>query len=401
MDLNVIRSLAKPSDTKIALLVMDGLGGLPVETGGKTELESARTPNLDVLAGESATGLHQVVGAGITPGSGPGHLSLFGYDPLKYQVGRGVLAALGVDFDLRPGDLAARGNFCTLDDAGRVTDRRAGRISTEKNRELCAILQQIEIPGVQVFVETVKEHRLLFVLRGEDLHDQITDTDPQSTGCKPLEPRALAREAEPTIHHVSRFLEEAKKKLADQHPANMLLLRGFAQRPDWPTFPEVFNLKAAAIAGYPMYRGVAKLLGMEALSTGSEVEEEFETLEKSWADYDFFYLHVKRIDSKGEDGDFDGKVALIEEVDAQLPRLLELDPDVVVVTGDHSTPAAMKYHSWHPVPVLMWSRHCRPDSVQEFGERACLAGSLGPRFPGPDLMPLAMGNALRLEKFGA
>jgi 2,3-bisphosphoglycerate-independent phosphoglycerate mutase len=401
MELDFIQQLVKPAETKIVLLVMDGLGGLPMEAGGLTELEAANTPNLDALAARGVCGLQQPVGPGITPGSGPSHLALFGYDPIKYQVGRGVLAALGINFDLKPKDVAARGNFCTIDDEGRVADRRAGRISTEKNKELCKILREIELPGVEVFVETVKEYRLLLVLRGEGLSGDIPDTDPQEVGEKPLEPTPLSPGAEKTARLVKEFVAQAREKLAGHHPANMVLLRGFSEHPSWPSMGDVFGLKAAAIAVYPMYRGVAKLVGMQILDTGEKVTDEFAVLEDRWNDFDFFYLHVKRIDSAGEDGDFERKVALIEEVDTQVPRLLDLNPDVVVVTGDHSTPSFLKYHSWHPVPVLLWSKQCRADGVDRFGERACMAGGLGPRIPGVDLMPLALANAMRLEKFGA
>jgi 2,3-bisphosphoglycerate-independent phosphoglycerate mutase len=380
---------------------MDGLGGLPWPDGGETALEAASTPHLDQLAARAICGLQQPVAPGITPGSGPGHLGLFGYDPLQYQVGRGVLSALGVDFDLQDGDVAARGNFCSVDEQGLVTDRRAGRISSEKGAELCALLDKIELPGVEVFVRPVKEYRFLLVLRGAELSGAIADTDPQELGVAPLRAEATSEAATESAAFVNQFISQAREKLADHHPANMVLLRGFSQHPTWPRFPDVFKVRAAAIAQYPMYRGVARLVGMEALPAGSEVPDEFEALRQHWDEYDFFFLHVKRIDSAGEDGDFARKVALIEEVDRLLPRLLDLEPDVVVVTGDHSTPALLKMHSWHPVPVLLWSRYCRADGVDRFGERACMAGGLGPRLPSFHLMPLAMANALRLAKFGA
>jgi len=401
MDLDFIKPLIKPANTKIVLLVIDGLGGLPREKNGKTELETAKTPNLDKLAEESICGLQQPVKTGITPGSGPGHIALFGYNPVKYQVGRGVLAAHGIGFNLKSGDIAARGNFCTVDENGNVLDRRAGRIPTEKNQELCKLLRNIKLPDTEVFIETVKEYRLLLVLRGNGLSGKLNDTDPQEVGKKPLEPKPLASEAEKTANLVKQFINQAKDVLKDQHPANMLLLRGFSEKPDWPTMKESFGLKSAAIAGYPMYRGLAKLLDMNLLETGNTINDEFTTLEKNWDSYDFFFVHIKKSDSAGEDGDFDRKVSVIEEVDKQIPRLLGLNPDVIIVTGDHSTPAVLKYHSWHPVPVLLWSKHCRHDNVKNFGERSCITGGLGPRFPAEDLIPLALANAKRLEKFGA
>jgi len=401
MEFDDIRSLAKKNDSKIVLMVIDGLGGLPQSPGGKTELETARTPNLDGLAKEGICGLHEPVRPGITPGSGPAHLGVFGYDPIKYRVGRGVLAALGIGFDLKHADVAARGNFCTVDDQGRVTDRRAGRIATEINEKLCKILSEIRLSEGEIFVQPVKEYRFLLVLRGDDLSGEIADTDPQETGVAPLAVRALSGKADKTVRLVTEFIDKAREKLAGHAPANMALMRGFSQRPDWPSFPDTFNVRAAAIASYPMYRGVASLVGMEVLKTGDHVEDEFATLEQSWKDYDFFYLHIKKTDSAGEDGDFDRKVKLIEDADSLVPRLRKLNPDVIVVTGDHSTPSMMKSHSWHPVPSLLWSKHCRPDAVTEFGEMACLAGALGARFPAIELMPLAMANAHRLEKFGA
>jgi 2,3-bisphosphoglycerate-independent phosphoglycerate mutase len=401
MDLDFIKTLVKPAETKIVLLVIDGLGGLPRKSDNLTELEAANTPNLDSLAKKGICGLQQPVGSGITPGSGPGHLGIFGYDPVKYKVGRGVLAALGIGFDLQPGDVAARGNFCTIDENGNVLDRRSGRIPTEKNKELCEVLRDIKLPGVEVFVETVKEHRCLIVLRGENLSGDIIDTDPQEIGKKPLQPQALSSDGAHTAELVSQFLDQVNNVLADQHPANMILLRGFSKKPNWPSMQEAFGLKSAAIAGYPMYRGVSKLIGMDILEIGSTIKDEFTTLENHWADYDFFYLHVKKTDSAGEDGDFDRKVSVIEETDREIPRLLNLNPDVIIVTGDHSTPSLMKAHSWHPVPVLIWSKLCRADKVDCFGERACITGGLGSRLPAIDLMPLALANAKRLEKFGA
>ncbi|MFP4070595.1 MAG: 2,3-bisphosphoglycerate-independent phosphoglycerate mutase [Desulfovibrionales bacterium] len=401
MTREIVQDLFKNAKSKLILFVMDGLGGIPGELDGTTELESAMTPNMDALAAASICGLHQPVAPGVTPGSGPSHLSLFGYDPVTYQVGRGVLSALGIDFPLQPGDVAARGNFCTIDEDGNVSDRRAGRISSERNEELCARLREISIPGVEIFVTTVKEYRFLLVLRGENLSDKVRDTDPQAIGKPPLRPEALTGEGQETAQKVEQFVEKTRSVLADQHPANMVLLRGFSKKPDWPTFPQRYGLHAAAIAGYPMYRGVSKLVGMEVLDTGSTLQEELSVLETHWNDFDFFYLHFKKTDSAGEDGDFARKVQLIEEVDEHFPRLLDLNPDVLVVTGDHSTPSILKAHSWHPVPVMLWSRYCRSDNVMAFGERDCMAGGLGPRFPATDILPLMLANGLRLEKFGA
>ena len=399
-DLALLKELAIPSDSRIVLLVIDGLGGLPRPEDGLTELEAAHTPNLDHLAGRSICGLSVPVAPGITPGSGPGHLALFGYDPLVYEVGRGVLEALGIGFDVGPDDVAARGNFCTVDNQGRITDRRAGRIPTEKGAELCALLRPIELDGVQIFVEPVRDYRFLLVLRGEGLSDALTETDPQRTGVPPLPMKALRPEAEPTAHLFNTWIARAKALLADQRPANMVALRGPSKDPHLPKMGDVFKLRAAAIATYPMYRGVAKLVGMEELATGETIAQEFETLARHWGEFDYFFFHVKKTDSAGEDGDFARKAAIIEEVDGLVPSLLALKPDVLVVTGDHSTPWSLRAHSWHPVPILLHSAYCRPDGLETFSERACAQGSLGV-FPARHIMPLALAHGLRLQKFGA
>jgi len=401
MDFKMLGELLTPAQTKIVMIVMDGIGGLPMEVGGKTELESAHKPNLDALAAQSALGLADPVAPGITPGSGPGHLGIFGYDPLQFEIGRGVLEALGIDFDLGPNDIAARGNFCSVDAAGNLTDRRAGRIATELNIELVRLLRTIKMPGVEIFVETVKDYRFVLVLRGDGLGDALSETDPQRLGVPALPVRAQDTNSEKSARLVNQFIEQARKLLADKRPANMILLRGFAKRPAWPNYEQAFGLRAAAIAVYPMYRGLGKLLGMKMIKVdGEAIADEFTTLEKNWNDFDFFYLHVKKTDSYGEDGNFAGKVHVIEELDAQLPRLLALKPDVVIVGGDHSTPALLRSHSWHPVPVLLYSKFVRADGIAEYGERACARGSLG-RLPSKDLMPMALANAQRLNKFGA
>jgi 2,3-bisphosphoglycerate-independent phosphoglycerate mutase len=401
MDFKFLQNLIVPAQTKIVMIIMDGLGGLPLEPGGKTELETARTPNLDALAAQSALGLTVPVGPGITPGSGPGHLAIFGYDPIQYVIGRGALEALGVDFDLGPNDVAARGNFCSMDATGLLTDRRAGRIPTEVGKALGKLLRTIHLDGVEFFVETVKEHRFAFVMRAPGLGDALTETDPQKIGVPALPVCALQSDSEKSARLANQFIEQARKLLADKHPANMILLRGFARYPTMPTYPELFGLRAAAIAVNGMYRGVAKLVGMQALKVeGETLADEFTTLEKHWNDFDFFYLHVKKTDTAGEDGDFVRKVLAIEEVDELLPRVIALKPDVIIVSGDHSSPAVLRSHSWHPVPTLLYSRYVRPDGISEFGERACVRGSLGV-LPAKDVMPIALANAQRITKFGA
>jgi 2,3-bisphosphoglycerate-independent phosphoglycerate mutase len=398
--LEEIREISLVSASKIVMLVIDGLGGLPDARTGHTELETARTPNLDQLAKKSVCGLVDPVSPGITPGSGPGHLALFGYDPIKFGIGRGVLEALGIGFELTKNDVAARGNFCTVDEDGLITDRRAGRITTEKCTELCKLLSQIKIGGVELFVWPVKEHRFMLVLRGDGLSAEIGDTDPQRLGVAPNMAIAAMPAAKQAAQTVNVFIGEASKVLARHHPANMILLRGFSKLPDMPSMNEIYKLTPAAIAVYPMYKGLAKLIGMKVFNAEGGIQEELKVLADCFDKHDFFYVHVKHADSAGEDGDFSRKVKVIEEVDSALPRLLDLKPDVIVVTGDHSTPAVLKGHSWHPVPVLLYSQWCRTDSVKEFSESACSSGGLG-RLHATNIMPLAMANALKLTKFGA
>jgi len=407
VDFDRLRSLRVETSARIVLLVLDGLGGLPLEPGGPTELEAAKTPNLDALAAQSSLGLIQHVGPGITPGSGPGHLALFGYDPLRYLIGRGVLEALGIGFPLGANDLAARGNFCTVDTQGRITDRRAGRIPTAECARRCEVLRQIRLPGVELFVEPVQDYRFLLVLRGEGLSADLNETDPQRVGVPPLPARAQSQEAGRSAQLVNQFVAEAGRLLEAYPPANMVTLRGWARHPDMPTMSDVFGVQPAAIALYPMYKGLAKLVGMEILPvTGSApghsptIADEFATLAANWDKFNFFYIHIKYTDSAGEDGDFARKASIISEVDQHLPRILDLKPAVLLVTGDHSTPALLKSHSWHPVPFLLYSRTARPDGIAEFGERACARGSLG-LFPASQVMPLALAHALALAKYGA
>ncbi len=397
--LELMNELSIAGKTKMVLMVMDGVGGLP-GPDGLTELEAARTPNLDGLAKRGIVGLTTPARPGVTPGSGPGHIALFGYDPIEWEIGRGVLEALGIDFDLGPNDLAARGNFASVDKAGNITDRRAGRIATEVGARLVERLRQIELPGVETFVEVVKEYRFVLVLRGEGLADGLTETDPQQTGVPPLRVEATRPEAERAASLLNQWLAKARELLADEPKANSMNLRGIAKVPPIPKMTDTYRMKLAAIATYPMYRGIGRLVGMDVLATGDTIDSEIETLRAHWDAYDFFFFHVKKTDSYGEDGNFDGKVHVIEEADAALPGILELKPDVIVVTGDHSTPWALKSHSWHEVPVILWSPYVRPDPVGSFGERPCMAGGLG-HIRHYDLLPLMMAHGGRLAKFGA
>ncbi len=399
---DVLKNLIQRNDNRIVLLVLDGLGGLPVD--GKTALEVAETPNMDGLAKGSSLGLAHPVDVGITPGSGPAHLALFGYDPLSWEIGRGVLECLGVDMELRGGDIAIRGNFCTVDEEGIVVDRRAGRIEDGKAKRLCEMLDEAicEIDGVEVTVKHVKEHRLAIRLRGEGLSGGLPDTDPQVEGKKPLEDfEDLEGGKGRTAEVLKKFLSAARdilKKAGDK--ANYVLLRGISEKPSLPSMGELFGIKPAAIATYPMYRGISRLVGMDVLDTGETIEDEISTLGNAYGDYDFFYVHVKKTDTYGEDGNFAMKIRVIEEVDRAIPKILKLSPFVFVITGDHSTPAVMSGHSFHPVPFLLKSPISRGCDVQGFSERECIKGDLGV-FYMRDAMQLMLAHAMKLKKFGA
>jgi len=395
-----MKKISRTSPSKIVFLIIDGVGGLPHPETGKTELESARKPNLSRIARDSLCGLIDPISPGITPGSAPGHLAIFGYDPIKYSIGRGVVEALGIDLELKPDDIAARGNFCTVDNKGIIIDRRAGRVSTDKSTELCRSLNDIAIDGAEISVLPVKEHRFVLILRGEALSPELADSDPQQAGLAPKKIEALSPQAQRTAEIANEFVSQARSLLQGKTPANMVLLRGFSRRPYIPSIPEIYKLKPAVIAIYPMYRGLAKLVEMQVLPGGESITEQLNSLRRYYADYDFFFVHFKNTDARGEDGNFRAKVQAIEELDDALPSLLSLDPEVLIITGDHSTPATLAMHSWHPVPFMLRSRWCRSDNVTEFSEKACLAGGMG-RFPATEIMPLAMANALKLDKFGA
>jgi 2,3-bisphosphoglycerate-independent phosphoglycerate mutase len=402
MDPEFIDSLVVKNTTKIIFLIMDGLGGLPMGQGDQTELEAAKTPNMDALAGKSVCGLLDPIGYGITPGSGPAHFALFGYGPIKNNIGRGILEAAGIDFPMTERDLLIRINFATIDKKGVIIDRRAGRIDNETNERICRKLQDKirKISDVEVIFEPVREHRALLALRRRGLREEIQETDPQKTGIPASLPKALISEAEETSGILQKLVDKAREVLSDEEKANMLLLRGYSTYRRYPYLSERFGLNALAIATYPMYRGIARLLGMVIGPQPDSLKGEIIALQENYGKYDFFFVHVKATDSRGEDGNFDAKVKVIEEVDSLVPMVTDLKPDVLVITGDHSTPAALASHSWHPLPVLLYSATARPDRVKRFGERDCISGGLG-RMPTVHLMGLALAHAGRLEKFGA
>jgi 2,3-bisphosphoglycerate-independent phosphoglycerate mutase len=401
----MLRHLLRRNDAKIVFLIMDGLGDIRNRDFPKTALEAARKPNLDALAREGLCGRSMPISLGVTPGSGPAHFALFGYDPLASEndVGRGVLEVLGTGYELDKDDVAIRGNFATVDAKGILTDRRAGRIPHDECVRICAMLQREirEIDGVKIVIMPVREYRFGVVLSGTRLSPEVEETDPQLTGKAPLPPVARVSEAKRTAAVIAKLVARCDTLLAGEKKANAVLMRGISRRPHIETLQERTMLTPAAIAAYPLYRGVAKLCGMDLIDTGFTVKEEFETLRSVYGKgYDFFFVHVKKTDSFGEDGNLEGKVRVIEEVDANLPLVLDLKPDVIVVTGDHSTPCALKAHSWHPVPFLIHSKVCGADNAQSFSESECDRGGLGV-FPACTIMELALANAGKLKKHGA
>ena len=394
-----LQSLLTDADTHIVLVVMDGLGGF-ADAEHASELEEAHTPNLDRLAAEGSVGLVEPVFAGITPGSGPGHLALFGYDPTEYELGRGILSATGVEFDLRPGDVAARGNLATLDADGNVADRRAGRIADDKAQAIVdALTDRVKLDGAEVFFRHIASHRVLVVLRGDGLDHRVRDLDPQRTGVPPRRPEPLDPAAERTAQVLDE-LDGAVREVLVDHPADVLLLRGFDTLHELPSFADLYGLRAATVAIYPMYRGVAKLCGMDTLPRPDGLDGQIAAMRDRWDDYDYFFMHHKKPDEAGHDGDRAAKVAGIEALDTVVPDIVALQPDVLVVTGDHASPTQLSGHSWHPVPTIMWGPYVGRDDVTTFGERACVHGMLGRR-PTRELMPLMLAAAGRLDKYGA
>ena len=400
IDFPYLNEICRPTDSRILLLVVDGLGGLPHPNTGKTELETAETPNLDELAGRSACGVTIPVAPGVTPGSGPGHLALFGYDPLKYVIGRGVLEALGIGMELGPNDVAIRCNFCTVDQSGLLTDRRAGRIPTVESAPLVEQLAGVSIPGAEIIVRPVQDYRFVVVIRGEGLGPDVADTDPQRTGMAPLDPVGKTPEAARTAHIARQFIEAARDTLGSRSAANMILMRGFARRPDWPRFGEKYRLTPAAFAAYPMYRGLASLVGMDIVPSGDDFDSEIDALRDHMDQYTFSFLHYKPADAAGEDGDFASKVATLEALDSRIPCLLDLETAVLAVAGDHSTPAVLGAHSWHPVPFMVHSESTGGLGSSVFTERACNRGYLGSQ-PATSLMLTLLAHAGKLDKFGA
>jgi len=399
----LISSISKKTSSKIVFLVVDGLGGLIHHDIGMTELEAASTPNLDRLARTGTTGLTIPVEHGVTPGSGPGHLALFGYDPFKYQIGRGILEALGLEMQVGQNSIAGRGNYCLLDAEGKITDRRAGRLSTEQNLELTETLSNINIDGTTIDIKAGKEHRAAIVFNPTNdakFSDQITDSDPQQTNVFPNQVKAITKNASETASIIQSFLEQANTILRESSEANGIILRGFSSKPKIPLMKKIYKLNPVCIASYPMYKGLSQMLGMSVAPTGDTFADQLDTLEDQWENHDFFFVHYKPTDSAGEDGNFTEKVNALESLDQELPKILQLDPDVLVVAGDHSTPSVMAGHSWHPVPFVISSAMNQNGETEKFTEREAKKGALG-TIQATDLMPLALAHSGKLEKFGA
>ncbi len=399
----LLSRLAQPNDSRLVLLVLDGVGDLRTSDQPQTALDRAHIPNLDALAARSALGRIVPVVPGVTPGSGPGHLALFGYDPIAphVDIGRGVLEALGLGLTVEPGTVAVRGNFATADSAGQLLDRRAGRIPTSECRRLCEMLNRVLVDGgLPAVVHPGEGHRFVLLLSGDGLSDGLLDTDPQALEVPPLDPTATSEEARETAELVGRVVDAMNAAIRDEPQANRVLLRGFSTSPDLPQLGDLHSARFGAFAGYPLYRGVAAACGMEVVECGKTIGELIDGVERSWDRFDYFFIHVKQTDQAGEDGDLAAKATVLEQVDAELPRLLALGPDVVAITGDHSTPAPMLAHSWHPVPLLLAADLCFVDEATEFTETAATGGHLG-TLPAYQLMGLMLANAGRLAKFGA
>jgi len=406
--IDILKELVEENDSKILLVVLDGLGDIP-SFDGKTPLEAAKTPNLDKLSKESALGMHIPVLPGITPGSGPGHLALFGYDPIKYEIGRGILEALGVGLEVTENDICIRANYAKVEEKdGKliVLDRRAGRLSTEENKKLTEkISNEIkEINGVKIFIKSGIEYRLAILLRfDEKVNDDMCDiieTDPQNEGKEVISPEPLSEKAKIVSEVLKEFLSRVREIIKNEK-GNYLLLRGYSTPPVIPNFSEIYKLKSLSITTYPMYKGLTKLIGIETTEVdGFSIKDEIDVLRENYKNFDFIYLHIKKTDSYGEDGDFINKLKVIEEFDSYLLEILSLNFDVLCITGDHSTPTIMKSHSFHPVPLLIHSSFIFKGLSERFTEKECLRGELG-IIKGEDIMSLLLAHSRKLKKFGA
>ena len=398
----MIEDIILANDNKIIFLILDGLGDIPTPAFGyQTPLEAARKPNIDDLAQKRGVlGRIIPVDIGVTPGSGPGHLSLFGYDPVTSEIGRGVLEVLGLDMDLQDGDLAARANFCTIRE-GLVTDRRAGRIPTEETERLCALITEKvpEVEGVRIIIKPGKSHRFALILRGKGLSGKLSDADPHKDNKPFVYAMAKAKEADFAAQVVNTFMRKVLDLLKGEKVANGALLRGFSEKPDVTPFSTKYRMKALAIATYPMYRGIAKVLGMDVKHEPKDYDESLKILKDNYNDYQFFFFHMKETDLAGEDGNFPEKVRAIENADKIVPELMGLNPQVLVITGDHSTPCLFKGHSWHPVPLMLATGTGESD-VKAFHEKNCILGSIGTIYS-KQLMSLALAHAMKLDKYGA
>ena len=404
---------------KVVLVIIDGLGDRPIsELKDQTPLEAANTPNLDYFATNGITGIMNAIDVGIRPGSDTSHLAIFGYDPETHYTGRGIFEAAGIGMELKKGDIALRGNFATVTEDLIIVDRRAGRI--ENVSKLADALNGMKIDGVRFFVKAGVMHRAGVVLRGSNLSHMVSDNDPHEVGVKVKQVKALdnTEEAKFTASVINKFLEEAHKILKEHEvnkkrrkerllEANYILLRGASKLTHFEPFEKKYKLKACCIAGAGLYKGIAKVLGMDVLqvkgATGTantDINAKFIAAKKALAKYDFVFVHIKYADNYAEDGNVFGKLKFIEKIDDALIHLIGIKDTLIVITADHSTPCKLKAHSGDPVPIVMFGEGVRTDKVKEFNERSCMQGGLG-RIKGKDLMNEILNLIGKAKLYGA
>jgi 2,3-bisphosphoglycerate-independent phosphoglycerate mutase len=405
---------------KILILICDGLGDRPVGAlKGKTPLEAAPRPNMNHFAKGGACAIIDIIAPGVRPGSDTAHLALLGFDPYKVYTGRGPFEAMGVGMEVRPGDVAFRCNFSTVNDKMEIEDRRAGRIK-EGTAELARALDGWEYEGVKVYFKEGTEHRGVLLLRALGLSPLVSDPDPHEEGVRPHECLPKAPEAALTARVVNAFVKRSHEILmehpvnrerikAGKRPANIILPRGAGMMPHLPSFQERFGMKCAAIAGVALVKGICRVAGMELLdvkgATGgldTDMDAKMKAALKALDSHDMVLVNIKAADLCGHDGDYKMKSKVAGRIDKALGLLRKDLPEDAhfALTADHSTPCCAKDHTGDPVPLAIYGRHVRTDGVQTFGERACAGGGLG-RLRGTDLLQVMLDLAGRSEKFGA
>ena len=404
---------------KTFFVICDGLGDRPIpKLGRKTPLEYAKTPNLDAIARRGIIGAMNTIDIGVRPGSDTAHMAIFGYDPHVYYTGRGPFETAGLRMEHKDGDICFRVNMGTVDDTLHIIDRRAGRIGDTS--AFARELNGMKIDGVEFFVKAGTGYRMGMIMRGKKLSTHITDIDPGHVGkgVRMCEATDDTSEAKRTAKILNTFVSRAHKLLKrmpvniDRQKnglpqANYLLVRGAGVYPKLPRFFDKYGLRAACFAGAGLYKGIARLIGMDVVhvpgATGkpdSNIRAKVETAIKHRKDYDFFFIHFKGADSCGEDGDVEGKIAYIEKIDDAVAPLLKLKNSLVVITADHSTPCTIKSHSADDVPIVIMGDEVRDDDVHEFSERTCAKGRMG-HIKGMHVMPIILDLMGIAEKFGA